>query len=65
MGKPIVCIGRTSECHWTKAGDSLRFALPAGMDSVRSMFSHLSPGTNFIVRVLFAFGAGLMIAGLL
>jgi hypothetical protein len=29
------------------------------------MFSHLPPGTNFIVKVLFAFGAGLMIAGLL
>jgi hypothetical protein len=29
------------------------------------MFAQLPPGTNFIVKLLFAFGAGLLIAGLL
>jgi hypothetical protein len=29
------------------------------------MFDQLPPGTNFILKLLFAFGAGLLIAGLL
>lgn len=29
------------------------------------MFSHLSPRTNFFLKTLLAFGAGLLIAGLL
>jgi hypothetical protein len=29
------------------------------------MFAHLPPGSNFVLKLLVAFGAGLLIAGLL